>query len=80
MGHDLLEKGVKGEFKFKGSISGARADLASASPGLLFLLLGVILIGYAMALNKGVQIVRPSTPVGPPTVILPPLPDESAKR
>lgn len=52
MGYDLLLKGVTGEFKFKGSISGAKADLVGASPGLLFLLLGVFLIGFAVFKDK----------------------------
>lgn len=44
MGYTLLLKGVTGGFKFSSEISGMKADLASASPGLLFLLLGVILM------------------------------------
>lgn len=52
MGKDLLEKGVKGEFKFKSSIAGVKHDLVSASPGLLFLLLGVGLIAYAIGVTK----------------------------
>ena len=52
IGADLLRQGIKGEFKFSGTLTGAKADLKSASPGLLFLLLGVALIGYAMWVPK----------------------------
>ena len=52
MGYELLVKGVTGEFKFKGSISGAKADLVGASPGLLFLLLGVVLLSMAVFKDK----------------------------
>lgn len=51
-GADLLREGVKGEFKFKSSFVGGKADLVSASPGLLFLLLGTFLIGYALHVDK----------------------------
>jgi len=44
LGYKLLVTGVKGKFKFKGNYQGAKADLASSSPGLLFLLLGVFLL------------------------------------
>jgi hypothetical protein len=43
LGHDLLLRGVKGEFSFSGSAGGLSADLKSVSPGLLFVLLGVSL-------------------------------------
>ena len=81
MGHSLLEKGVKGEFKFRGTFSGVRADLVSASPGLLFLLLGVILIGYAMTVNKSVETTTaPTLPALPPSAILPPVPSDPTPR
>ena len=73
LGHDLLEKGVKGEFKFKASFSGTKADLASASPGLLFVLLGVCLIGYAMQVSKVMEIKETQTTSAPPKVTLPPI-------
>ncbi len=71
LGYDLLVKGVKGEFKFKGNFSGVKADLASASPGLLFLLLGVILIcatvfiarpGKNNNVNRSIPIISKSIP------------------
>ena len=55
LGHDLIARGVAGEFKFSASFSGAKADLASVSPGLLFVLLGVGLIAYAMYVEKEVK-------------------------
>lgn len=53
MGASLLREGVRGEFKFHGSLPGAKSDLVSASPGLLFLLLGIWLIAFAMWVKKG---------------------------
>lgn len=52
LGYNLLLAGVKGEFKFSAKIGGSKADLASVSPGLLFVLLGVVLIGYALTVDK----------------------------
>jgi hypothetical protein len=54
LGHDLLSSGIKGEFKFSGSLMGAKADLASVSPGLLFVLLGAALIVIALRIEKTV--------------------------
>lgn len=53
LGYQLIASGVKGEFKFSANLGGAKADLASVSPGLLFVLLGVFLIGYAIYVDKG---------------------------
>lgn len=55
LGYNLIVSGVKGEFKFSANLGGAKADLVSVSPGLLFVLLGVFLIGYAMYVEKGVK-------------------------
>ena len=79
LGHQLISSGAKGEFKFSASFGGSKADLASVSPGLLFVLLGVILIGYAMSVDKDVHqrlsgggdvapppdVATPSSPFGP---------------
>lgn len=55
LGAALLREGVRGEFKFGAGLNGVRADLASASPGLLFALIGTVLIGYAMFVDKTVE-------------------------
>ena len=55
LGADLLRDGIRGEFKFKTELRGVRADLASASPGLFFALLGTFLIGYAVFVDKPVD-------------------------
>jgi len=52
LGYNLLLAGVKGEFKFSAKIGGSKADLVSVSPGLLFVLLGVLLVGYALTVDK----------------------------
>jgi hypothetical protein len=56
LGYKLILQGAKGEFKFSGSLAGLKSKLESFSPGLLFVLLGVILIGYGMSVNREVVI------------------------
>jgi hypothetical protein len=77
LGYDLLKRGVKGEFKFSAKLSGGKADLVSASPGLLFVLLGIILIGFALYVKKDIPI-RFSVPNGPvkPDSTTAPIPTE----
>jgi TolA-binding protein len=55
LGYRLIASGVKGEFQFSADLSGMKADLQSVSPGLLFVLLGVILIGFAIFVKKPVE-------------------------
>jgi|GEM_PF-2818544 len=55
LGYRLINSGAKGQFKFSAKIGSIKGNLASVSPGLLFVLLGVILIGYAMYVEKGVE-------------------------
>lgn len=62
LGYQLIASGVKGEFKFSTNLGGFKTDLASVSPGLLFVLLGVGLIGYAMYVEKDIHVKKsPST-------------------
>ena len=56
LGYELIKSGVKGEFKFSASFGGSKADLASVSPGLLFVLLGVGLVAYAIGIEKSVKL------------------------
>jgi len=44
LGHDLLTRGVRGEFNFTGELKGWKLGLASASPGTLFALLGAVVV------------------------------------
>jgi hypothetical protein len=55
LGYKLILAGVKGEFNFSAKYEGKEAALVSSSPGLLFVLLGIILIAYAMFLTKTEQ-------------------------
>ena len=59
LGYQLINSGVKGDFKFATSLAGFKADLASVSPGLLFVLLGILLIGYAVYVEKPVNVNLP---------------------
>jgi hypothetical protein len=60
IGASLLREGIRGEFHFKSEFQGFKGDLASASPGLLFLIVGGILIGYAITVEKPISY-RPTT-------------------
>ena len=52
LGHDLLIKGVTGEFKFQTKFKESTADLVSASPGLFFILMATILISIGILKDK----------------------------
>ena len=72
LGYKLIASGVKGEFKFSASLGGVKADLASISPGLLFVLLGVFLIGYAIYVKKEVNLkINPSSHIEKPELVDP---------
>jgi hypothetical protein len=73
LGYELIASGVKGEFKFAATLGGAKADLASVSPGLLFVLLGILLIGYAVYVEKTVNLAVP--PLQLTATPQPPVPD-----
>lgn len=88
LGHDLLIKGVTGEFKFQTKFKESTADLVSASPGLFFILMATILISIGILKDKpfetkvtetritsGVE----TTPNGQPTV-KPPVPDKLKEK
>ena len=65
LGYLLISSGVKGQFKFSAKLAGVQADLASVSPGLLFVLLGVLLIGYAIYVEKEVSTTVTTGPSAP---------------
>lgn len=52
LGHDLLIKGVSGDFKFRTEFRGTKADLVSASPGIFFILMATVLIAVAILKDK----------------------------
>lgn len=58
MGYHLISAGVEGKFQFKAEWKGAKADLASVSPGLLFVLLGCWLCGFALYVDKPIYFER----------------------
>jgi len=73
LGYELIASGVKGDFKFSASLGGVKADLASVSPGLLFVLLGTLLIGYAIHVDKEANLkIGPSSPVEKQKLVDPP--------
>ena len=55
LGHELLKSGVKGEFSFSAEWSKWKLNLASVTPGLLFVLLGAWIIGFAMYVKKEIK-------------------------
>lgn len=76
LGYNLILSGAKGEFKFKTKLLDFQADLASISPGLLFVLLGTILIGWALFVPKPVDFSfsgkRGGPSLTPPDLTVPP--------
>jgi hypothetical protein len=48
LGHELLKKGISGEFKFRAEMKGVKADLVSASPGLFFILMATVVIAVGV--------------------------------
>ena len=63
LGYTLISSGVKGEFKFSSNFIGFKADLASVSPGLLFVLLGILLMMVAIYVDKTVTYHSDKAPV-----------------
>lgn len=61
LGYELLKQGVKGEFKFSTELPQTKFHLASVSPGLLFVFLGSLIIGYAMFVKKEIIIAPQET-------------------
>lgn len=55
LGHDLLIKGVTGEFKFQTKFKESTADLISASPGLFFIFMATVLIGIGIIKDKPLE-------------------------
>ena len=53
IGASLLEKGIKGEFKFRSEIKNSvTLDLMGASPGLFFILVGGAIVAFAILQDK----------------------------
>jgi hypothetical protein len=78
LGHDLFLRGVKGEFKFHAEMKGVKADLASASPGLFFILMGTVIV--AVGLYKGLSIeTLPATTPAREMAVEQPLPSDTEK-
>jgi len=55
LGYELLSKGITGQFKFQSEFRGVKADLVSASPGTLFIVLAVALMVVAVGTEKLVE-------------------------
>jgi hypothetical protein len=85
LGHDTLVKGIKGDFRFASDGQGMKVALESASPGLLFVILGVGLGAWAITVDKPlgvefntfVQTSRPSTNANEPIRLPATIPDLS---
>lgn len=75
LGHNTLVRGVKGEFNFEGP----HWRLKGSTPGLLFVLLGCLVIGWALATRHyGEETLAPAAETGAGAVagssISPPVP------
>jgi hypothetical protein len=64
LGYDALVAGIQGKFDLGGKARGGfELRFVSASPGLLFVLLGTILIGWAIYVPKPVDLPDLKIPV-----------------
>lgn len=52
LGYELLIRGIKGEFKFRGKYRETTLDLISASPGIFFIFLATVLLVVAVVKDK----------------------------
>ncbi len=52
LGYDLLIKGISGDFTFHSEFRGSKADLVSASPGVFFIFLAVVLLAIGVIKDK----------------------------
>jgi hypothetical protein len=52
LGYDLLIKGITGQFQFKGDFKGVKADIVSASPGTLFIVLATVILIFTLIADK----------------------------
>ncbi|MTV52539.1 hypothetical protein [Pseudoduganella buxea] len=69
LGHDSLVRGLKGEFVFTGTVGKERGlMLKGASPGLLFVLLGSLLIAWAMYVDKPISWEKITTEFSTPVI------------
>jgi hypothetical protein len=60
LGYALFLQGVKGEFNFGMELKGAKATMASASPGLFLILMGTAIISVGLYRGLDLQIERTS--------------------
>ena len=68
LGYNLISAGVKGEFKFSSDFIGFKSDLQSLSPGLLFIVLGVLLMMVAIFTDKAITF-QSSKKTAPPVAV-----------
>lgn len=83
LGYLLLLQGITGQFKFKGEFQGIKADIVSASPGVLFIILAVVLLVVAVRTEKPTssQVTYPGSNILPLEMPkLPPPPDSKENR
>ena len=74
LGYLLLVQGITGQFKFKGEFQGIKADVISASPGTLFIVLSVVLLIIAVRTEKSTSSEVSSPPSSASSIEMPDLP------
>jgi NhaP-type Na+/H+ or K+/H+ antiporter len=70
LGYRLIKNGFKGKFKFNAQYKGFKADLYSASPGLLFVLLGSALIVFSIVTKYPLTYKEKSIPTNSTELII----------
>lgn len=80
LGYLLLVQGITGQFKFKGEFQGIKADIVSASPGALFIVLAVVLLVTAVRTDKPTSSEVTHSTNNAPLMEKPPLPPPSTSK
>lgn len=70
LGYKLIRNGFEGKFKFRTQLNGFKADLYSASPGLLFVLLGAAFIIFSIVTKYPLTYKEKSTPISNKELII----------
>lgn len=70
LGYKLIRNGFEGKFKFRTQFQGLSADLYSASPGLLFVLLGAAFIIFSVVTKYPLVYKEKSIPISNKELII----------
>ena len=79
LGYALFLQGVKGEFNFGMELKGAKATMASASPGLFLILMGSTIVSIGLYKGLDFEIARTPPPAAAMRAYPDPLPEPAVR-